>query len=64
MVQRVIETVTRRQTPGLQTACGGQGPSTGLRIGRYHVTTKGREIITALCRSQHVTLQQLNAFAA
>jgi len=41
-----------------------EGPSTGLRIGRYHVTTKGREIITALCRSQHVTLQQLNAFAA
>jgi hypothetical protein len=64
MVQRVIETVTRRQTPGLQTAYGGEGPSTGLRIGRYHVTSKGREIIMALCRSQHVTLQQLNAFAA
>jgi len=63
-VQRVIATVTRRQTPGLQTAYGGEGPSTGLRIGRYHVTTKGREIITALCRSQHVTLQQLDAFAA
>jgi hypothetical protein len=31
---------------------------------RYHVTTKGREIITALCRSQHITLQQLNATAA
>jgi len=64
MVERVIETVTRRQTPGLQTACGGEGPSTGLRIGRYHVTTQGREIITTLCRSQHVTLQQFNAFAA
>jgi hypothetical protein len=31
---------------------------------RYHVTTKGREIITALSRSQHITLQQLNAAAA
>jgi hypothetical protein len=31
---------------------------------RYHVTTKGRGIITALCRSQHITLQQLNATAA
>ena len=31
---------------------------------RYHVTTKGRHIITALCRSQHITLQQLNATAA
>jgi hypothetical protein len=31
---------------------------------RYHVTTKGREIITALSRSQHITLQQLNAMAA
>jgi hypothetical protein len=31
---------------------------------RYHVTTKGRQIITALCRSQHITLQQLNAVAA
>jgi len=31
---------------------------------RYHVTTKGREIITALSRSQHITLQQLNAIAA
>jgi hypothetical protein len=31
---------------------------------RYHVTTKGREIITALSRSQHITLQQLNATAA
>lgn len=31
---------------------------------RYHVTTKGRDIITALCRSQHITLQQLNATAA
>ena len=64
MVQRVIEAVTRRETPGLQTAYGGEGPSTGLHIGRYHVTTKGREIITALCRSQRVTLRQLNALAA
>ena len=31
---------------------------------RYQVTTKGRDIITALCRSQHITLQQLNATAA
>lgn len=31
---------------------------------RYHVTAKGREILTALCRSQHITLQQLNAIAA
>jgi hypothetical protein len=31
---------------------------------RYHVTTKGRDIITALCRSQHITLQELNATAA
>lgn len=31
---------------------------------RYHVTAKGREIITALSRSQHITLQQLNAIAA
>ena len=31
---------------------------------RYHVTTRGRDIITALCRSQHITLQQLNATAA
>jgi hypothetical protein len=31
---------------------------------RYHVTTKGREIITALSRTQHITLQQLNAIAA
>jgi len=62
-IRQGIETATRRQTPGLQTASGGEGPSTGLRIGRYHVTTKGREIITALCRSQHVTMQQLNALA-
>jgi hypothetical protein len=31
---------------------------------RYHVTSQGREILTALCRSQHITLQQLNATAA
>ena len=31
---------------------------------RYHVTAKGRQIITALSRSQHITLQQLNATAA
>lgn len=31
---------------------------------RYHVTAKGREIITALSRSQHITLQQLNVTAA
>ena len=31
---------------------------------RYHVTTKGREIITALSRTQHITLQQLNTIAA
>ncbi len=31
---------------------------------RYHLTTKGREITTALSRSQHITLQQLNALAA
>jgi len=31
---------------------------------RYHMTTKGREITTALSRSQDITLQQLNAIAA
>ena len=31
---------------------------------RYQVTARGREILTALCRSQHITLQQLNATAA
>jgi len=31
---------------------------------RYHVTTKGRQVTTALSRSQHITLQQLNATAA
>ena len=31
---------------------------------RYHMTTKGRRIVTALLQSQHVTLQQLNALAA
>jgi len=79
MVQPVIETVTRRETPGRrppaaekarQRACAWvdsparpwrEGPSTGLRIGRYHATTKGRELITVLCRSQHVTLQQLSS---
>jgi len=95
-VQPVIETVTRRETPGRRPPTADkarqrasvfdifpvpvfdfpepfldrfipprrEGPSTGLRIGRYRATTKGREIITALCHSQHVTLQQLDAFAA
>jgi len=31
---------------------------------RYHMTTKGRQIVTALLQSQHATLQQLNALAA
>jgi hypothetical protein len=31
---------------------------------RYHMTTKGRRIVTALLQSQHATLQQLNALAA
>ena len=31
---------------------------------RYHVTTRGRQIITALLQAQHATLQQLNALAA
>jgi len=31
---------------------------------RYHMTTKGRQIVTALLQAQHVTLQQLNALAA
>jgi hypothetical protein len=31
---------------------------------RYHVTTKGRQIVTALLQVQHATLQQLNALAA
>jgi len=31
---------------------------------RYHLTTKGRQIITALLQAQHATLQQLNAIAA
>lgn len=31
---------------------------------RYHMTTKGRQIATALLQAQHITLQQLNAIAA
>jgi hypothetical protein len=31
---------------------------------RYHITTKGRQIVTALLQVQHATLQQLNALAA
>lgn len=31
---------------------------------RYHITTKGRQIVTALLLTQHATLQQLNATAA
>lgn len=31
---------------------------------RYHMTSKGRQIVTALLQSQHATLQQLNALAA
>jgi hypothetical protein len=31
---------------------------------RYHMTTKGRQIVTALLQAQHATLQQLNAVAA
>lgn len=31
---------------------------------RYHMTTKGRQIVTALLQAQHATLQQLNATAA
>ena len=31
---------------------------------RYHMTTKGHQIITALLQAQHATLQQLNAGAA
>lgn len=31
---------------------------------RYHMTTKGRQIVTALLQAQHATLQQLNALAA
>ncbi len=31
---------------------------------RYQITTKGRQIVTALLQSQHATLQQLNALAA
>ena len=31
---------------------------------RYHMTTKGRQIVTALLQTQHATLQQLNATAA
>lgn len=30
---------------------------------RYHITTKGRQIVTALLQVQHATLQQLNALA-
>ena len=30
---------------------------------RYHMTTKGRQIVTALLQAQHATLQQLNALA-
>jgi hypothetical protein len=31
---------------------------------RYHRTTKGRHIVTALLQVQHATAQQLNALAA
>lgn len=31
---------------------------------RYHMTSKGRQIVTALLQAQHATLQQLNALAA
>jgi hypothetical protein len=31
---------------------------------RYHMTTRGRQIVTALLQAQHATLQQLNALAA
>jgi hypothetical protein len=31
---------------------------------RYHMTTKGRQIVTALLQAQHATLQQLNTLAA
>jgi len=31
---------------------------------RYHMTTKGRQVVTALLQAQHATLQQLNALAA
>jgi len=31
---------------------------------RYHMTTQGRQIVTALLQVQHATLQQLNAIAA
>jgi hypothetical protein len=31
---------------------------------RYHMTTKGRQIVTALLQVQHATLQQLNNLAA
>jgi hypothetical protein len=31
---------------------------------RYHMTTKGRQIVTALLQAQHATLQQLNSLAA
>lgn len=31
---------------------------------RYHMTPKGRQIVTALLQAQHATLQQLNALAA
>ena len=31
---------------------------------RYHVTPKGRKIISAVLAAQHATLQQLNAIAA
>ena len=30
---------------------------------RYHITTRGREIVTALLQIQHATLQQLNTLA-
>jgi len=30
-----------------------------LQHQRYHVTNKGRDITTALCRSRHITLQRL-----
>jgi len=31
---------------------------------RYNMTTKGRQIVTALLQTQHATLQQLNATAS
>ena len=41
-IERWIETGTRRPAPGLQIACGGEGPSTGLCLRQFPGKTSSR----------------------